>query len=328
MHYSDTSTVAVFTQKRAGRRLGRTCFVSLLLLFSNFNMNWDNETVLRFLELYQMNPCIWDPQNNNHRNRQRVNDAWNNIKESLGLPCSVRDLKKKKECLMSAYRSYKGKIKKSEISAADANDLYQPTWYAFPLMDSFLGSVYTCNISINEGEENEESSKFDTNATSETKDVLQERRKKSLPSMTTSSPSQHRPSNAKYTKTAITSEVSKRRQLIAPELIQAQKQMEEAFNLMKNAYQNQRSTDDDDECSIFGTLIAKKLRKLSEEERDRMMVKINQLFLERHVTSRPISATSYSLSPPVFEAVDCDAPTIRLGLKMEEVTKRNQQAHQ
>ncbi|KAH9629152.1 hypothetical protein HF086_011775 [Spodoptera exigua] len=94
-------------------------------------MNWDNNTVLKFLELYQVNSCIWDPQNESHKNRQRVNDAWNNIKENLGVPCTVPDLKKQKESLMSAYRSYKTKIKKSERSGSGANDIYQPTWFAF-----------------------------------------------------------------------------------------------------------------------------------------------------------------------------------------------------
>ncbi|CAH2088732.1 unnamed protein product [Euphydryas editha] len=78
-------------------------------------MNWDKETVIRFLELYQMNPCIWDPQNEGHKNRQRVKDAWNTIKDNMGVPCSLQDLKKKKESLMSAYRGYKTKFRVKDL---------------------------------------------------------------------------------------------------------------------------------------------------------------------------------------------------------------------
>lgn len=94
--------------------------------------------------MYQSNACIWDPGNQYHKNRHYVNTAWHNIKRKMGIDCTVTDLKKKKESLMAAYRHYIIKIKKSERLNPD--DIYQPTWFAFPIIDSFMGSVYSYKL--------------------------------------------------------------------------------------------------------------------------------------------------------------------------------------
>ncbi|RVE54385.1 hypothetical protein evm_000870 [Chilo suppressalis] len=238
-------------------------------------MNWENATILRFLELYKNNACIWDPKNKNH-NRRSINKAWKNIRDELGLPYTVKDIKKKKDSLMAAYRGYKFKIKKSEILG---DVVYQPIWFAFPLMDSFLGSVYSYNGTINttintEGEDSEEQD-IDMNETAIS--------------------NQYHPSNAKQMATPV---AFKRRYHDPPELMQAQKQMNHAFNFMKKVYHRSKDNDDD-ECSIFGILIAKKLRRLTEEHRDIMMVKINQLFIDecRNFSGPNTASNVISYSP-------------------------------
>ncbi|CAG4974938.1 unnamed protein product [Parnassius apollo] len=243
-----------------------------------------------------MNPCIWDPGNEGHKNRQRVNDAWNTIKDNLGVPCTLQDLKKKKESLMSAYRGYKTKIKKSERSGSGASDVYQPSWFAFAFMDSFLNSVYTCNSTINTVDEeltinedqNTEQGPIDQNIRSQEQQELNSNEQQG----STARPILHR-----------------RRQNNPPELIEAKKRMDEAYSFMKQHSQLQLK-DEDDECSTFGVLVARKLRKLSEQRRDIMMAKIHELFVDEHVynfnlpnysSSRPNSAAtmlSYTPSPP------------------------------
>ncbi|RVE48241.1 hypothetical protein evm_007098 [Chilo suppressalis] len=244
-------------------------------------MNWDNATVLRFIKLYQTNSCIWNPKNVNHKNRKCVDEAWNNIREDLGLPCTVRDLKKKKESLMSAYRSYKIKIMKSQIAGTD--DVYQPSWFAFPVMDNFLKSVYICSVPANtEGEEGEKQTRHisDTEETSERNFVFQTEQEYLQPRMSTTS--QYPSSRARHRPSTVTHSAAKRKHQSPPELVHAQKQMTQAFNFMKKLQEKQRSKEDydDDEYSVFGVLVAKKLRKLPEGRRDVMMVKINQLFVD------------------------------------------------
>ncbi|CAG9574109.1 unnamed protein product [Danaus chrysippus] len=111
-------------------------------------MDWTNDVVLRFLELYQMHPCIWDPRNVAHKNKTKVDDAWCVIKKELGFPGTIKELKRKRESLMSAYRGYKTKIKKS-VTNSGSSDVYRPTWFAFDFMDSFLAPVYTCKPPLN-----------------------------------------------------------------------------------------------------------------------------------------------------------------------------------
>lgn len=50
---------------------------------------------------------------------------------------------------MSAFRGYRTKIKKSETSGAGTSNIYQPTWFAYEFMHSFLGAIYKCNPSVN-----------------------------------------------------------------------------------------------------------------------------------------------------------------------------------
>ncbi|XP_041970184.1 uncharacterized protein LOC121726764 [Aricia agestis] len=239
-------------------------------------MNWDNKTVLKFLELYQINSCIWDPQHESHKNRQCVNDAWSNIKENLGLSCSIKDLKKKKESLMSAYRNYKTKIRKSERSGSGFGDVYQPTWFAFSFMDGFLGSVYTCKTSRS----TEDEEVIEDTAITRTIITTDEPNESIIES---------KPTILQYQESSsITPIPPVRRQKNPRELIEAkQHNMGNAFNFMKRvAQERQHPKNEDDECSIFGQLIARKIRKLSEERRDIMMVKINQLFVDEHILNR------------------------------------------
>lgn len=38
--------------------------------------NWANEEILKFLECYNAEQCIWDPKNIDHKDKKKVADAW------------------------------------------------------------------------------------------------------------------------------------------------------------------------------------------------------------------------------------------------------------
>lgn len=103
---------------------------------------WDNEKVLEFLELYQGEPVLWNPMAKQHKNRNAIADAWQRLQDSFSMGCSVADMKKKRESLMSTYRLYNKKIRDSIRSGVSTDDIYKTTWFAYELMDSFLGAVY------------------------------------------------------------------------------------------------------------------------------------------------------------------------------------------
>lgn len=111
--------------------------------------NWTNEAILEFLSIYEKYAVIWDSENMNHRNRNIVNDAWNEIQREFSMECTVDILKKKKESLMSTYRTLKKKVVASERSGAGQDDLYKPSWFAFSFMDGFLKNVGKIRLTIN-----------------------------------------------------------------------------------------------------------------------------------------------------------------------------------
>jgi hypothetical protein len=98
-----------------------------------------------------------------------------------------------------------------------------------------------------------------------------------------------------------------RRRRNPPELQHAENQMSQAFNMLQNAVSNKRATNEVDECDLFGQVIAKKLRKLSADERDLMMYDIQGMFIRRrhlrnipHETvSSPISSHASSSGSPL-----------------------------
>lgn len=95
-----------------------------------------------------------------------------------------------------------------------------------------------------------------------------------------------------------------RRRENPPELQEAGTQMKEAFSTLRNAI-NKRSIEED-ECDLFARILAKKLRKLPEHERELFMYEIDGMFINRsrhrpqsnsyvsptHTSNRPSSSHS------------------------------------
>lgn len=108
---------------------------------------WSNELTLKFLELYQNEPVIWDPNHSHHKDKKKVKDAW--VRLSQQLECSVAELKKKKDSVMASFRSHLRKKKASIKSGASTNDIYKPVWFAYNYMESFLAPSIECQTTIN-----------------------------------------------------------------------------------------------------------------------------------------------------------------------------------
>ncbi|VEN38003.1 unnamed protein product [Callosobruchus maculatus] len=272
-------------------------------------MDWTNQKVMKFLELYQMHPCIWDPKDSGHKNKNKINAAWIDIEKDMGCECTVTELKKKKDSLMAAFRAYKTKIKKSETSESGSSEVYRPVWFAYDFMNSFLGAVYKCSInteSPNHQQDAENSNHGQNNTGNTGDDTDVSNREEASPSlelqvssMTQSSSSSQQMSTATHSKPSSTTTIPKRRQHYPPEPQLAKNQTEQVlFDILKSVAQPQRN-DEEDECSIFGKLVAKKLRTLTEDRRDLMMIKINQLFYdERQEHNMPNSSLgSYGYLP-------------------------------
>ncbi|XP_026737058.1 uncharacterized protein LOC113500712 [Trichoplusia ni] len=108
-------------------------------------MDWSNDKVLKFIELLKEEPAIWDRNRASNNNRQETIDAWERIQAQFSVEYSVEELKRKRNCLMTAYRDYLRKIKES---SSNFEDVYKPTWFAFDALHSFLGSMYEMDIQL------------------------------------------------------------------------------------------------------------------------------------------------------------------------------------
>lgn len=114
-------------------------------------MEWTNEIIMTFLEYYQGERCIWDPQHPEHKNRNKINDAWQRLHAELNLNCTVAELKKKRDSLMTSFRMLLNKRKQSIKSGMSTDEIFKPTWFAYETMEKFLGAVYHCGPTVNTG---------------------------------------------------------------------------------------------------------------------------------------------------------------------------------
>lgn len=107
-------------------------------------INWSNDTTIEFLQLIQTEPAIWDPKHKYNKNRFRKNDAWIRVKENFSQPCTLEELKRKRNSLMTTYREILKKMKSLIKSSSDDDDniIHKPSWFAFEVMHNYLGPVY------------------------------------------------------------------------------------------------------------------------------------------------------------------------------------------
>ncbi len=93
-------------------------------------MDWNNELVMKFLELYQNEPSIWDPKHPLHKNKMKVHDAWGRMSTNLN-KIPISELKAKKNSLMAIFRTYRRKKEASTRTGAGTDDIYQQ--YGWPM---------------------------------------------------------------------------------------------------------------------------------------------------------------------------------------------------
>ncbi|CAH1974988.1 unnamed protein product [Acanthoscelides obtectus] len=109
--------------------------------------DWSNEEILKFLERYQGEPCIWDTGHPDHKYNKKKADAWSRL--SAAFSKSVKELKNKKEILMVTFRKHLKRKQDCIRSGAATGDIYQPNWFAYQFMESFLLPIYTAKSGLN-----------------------------------------------------------------------------------------------------------------------------------------------------------------------------------
>ncbi|GBM35168.1 hypothetical protein AVEN_140765-1 [Araneus ventricosus] len=109
-------------------------------------MEWNNELIMEFLDPYDLEPMIWNPQNEHHKDRNHVYDAWKRIQSSLSIDFSLKVLKKKKENLMATYRKLAMTVRNSTTELectkyTSQNGLHTKKWPHFCILYIHQGEL-------------------------------------------------------------------------------------------------------------------------------------------------------------------------------------------
>ncbi|XP_077297348.1 uncharacterized protein LOC143919042 [Arctopsyche grandis] len=251
------------------------------------SVSWSRNRELSLLECFQAEPILWQYTHKDHKNKNMVHDAWMRVSEILCIPSA--ECKKKKESLMSSYRSYKKKVKDSIHNSAGSSEVYKPIWFAYDVMDSFLGEGGKCKETINYEESSVNDNEEEGNSS------------RSVDCQNTMSR-------------------SIRRHKDPPELLNAGEVVMDALSTLKTTLST-RKFPEDDECDLHGKIVAKKLRKLPEDERTKIMCEIYNMFMRYDQLNRTQTPTYFSPS------TTCDpspSPSPNLTYSYPETTSNNQ----
>ncbi|XP_075987812.1 uncharacterized protein LOC142984233 [Anticarsia gemmatalis] len=87
---------------------------------------WTNDVVLRLIDLYRSNECLWDTSNDSYKNKKLKNETWNEIALIMNLP--RREVELKIHSLRSQFIRERKKFKNS-VNADGV--VRQSTWFAY-----------------------------------------------------------------------------------------------------------------------------------------------------------------------------------------------------
>ncbi|KAL1450805.1 hypothetical protein WDU94_003125 [Cyamophila willieti] len=241
--------------------------------------DWNNTLVFDFLELYRSEPVLWDPSDRHHKSKQKVNDAWCRVSAEMNKP--VPELKGKKKCLMATFRSLLKKKKASMVPGASSDDIYEPVWFAYGFMESFLGKIYdredssstysTPSVPTSGGGNVYNLFPLSSNEASNFVEVEERRSSGGGDEVMSNGTATHN------TRRSNTEQLKRKRDTRI--LLDAQRKFNDSFDTFNHALSTKKDNDGDDECDLYAKLLAKKLRKYPDNMRDRIMYQIDGLLL-------------------------------------------------
>ncbi|KAI4458962.1 alcohol dehydrogenase transcription factor myb/sant-like [Holotrichia oblita] len=234
---------------------------------------WSNENTIKFLELLEGEKVIWDVSDKNHKANHKVHAAWKRISEALENTPIVK-LKSKKKSLMATFRPLLKKHKRSIQSGTCADDIFQPIWFAYDVMERFLGPTLTVEETMDTEEQ-----PLQNDSTSNDGDTMPRR------------PSQQAEmeSSRKGPNTVI--KINARKRNIDHVINEADKNINNSFATQSRVLE--RTIIEEDDCDIYAKLLAKKLRRYPERMRYMLMYKIDGLLLDNpYPDERPSSAST------------------------------------
>nr|CAD7396523.1 unnamed protein product [Timema cristinae] len=103
---------------------------------------WKFETIQKFLELYEVYPCLWDYKLPQYKNRNAKEDSWEMVVKEMNIEgFGVKEAKEKIRSLRNTYSIELSKISKSRNSVSGRDGVYTPCLKWFDIIHRILGSV-------------------------------------------------------------------------------------------------------------------------------------------------------------------------------------------
>ncbi|XP_063218021.1 uncharacterized protein LOC134528377 [Bacillus rossius redtenbacheri] len=236
--------------------------------------HWTIAATKMLIAQYESHEMLYNAKHNDYKNRSMRVAICKSIAEDINQGCTVEDVRKKINGLRCQYAAEKAKILKSMKSGADADSVYKPMAYWFPMLN-FLDASLTPDESLCTVEISQNPSIEEQNNLQETPlhDELQLPREQS--------PSQENEKNNtnmhyKITESQRTPSTShmkhvakKKRKLDSDSydslLSQASHTMKE---MAKLAVQKPEGSINVDECEAFGNFVISELRAIKEASND------------------------------------------------------------
>ncbi|KAF6201355.1 hypothetical protein GE061_005803 [Apolygus lucorum] len=220
---------------------------------------------MEFLKMYKREPVLWDPKHANYKDRKHAYAAWDRLAELTNL--SVRELKRKKDSLMATFRTH---LRKKRASRSKGDEvLYKSIWFAYDFMEDFLSDVY--------GEQRERRLSEDSNHDDEYIDTK-------ITLIPVSEPKKIKLSaSGSGTETPTDTRPTPRHRR------DPSKSGEDSLNKPSSSVRELKRDHDEeeDECDLYGRILAKKLRRLPELDRavlmhdiDGMMINVLRSYLD------------------------------------------------
>ncbi|KAG5860774.1 hypothetical protein JTB14_015375 [Gonioctena quinquepunctata] len=241
-------------------------------------------------------------------NQLKINDSWNRIADTMGVP--VPELKKKKDNLLATFRLNLKRKLSSIKSGAGAEEVYQPVWIFYDTQPVVNEDSNVRASDIPPGAKKGDDDDADVLATPQNNPIIHGQ---------------------------------KRRAFNPPELQEASRKMNTASNTLNSALTSEQSLKEKDQCDLFCRMLAKQIKEYPKLERDEIMYEIHDVMMNRRrrynsmmqsrsytvsspsqvVLSRPSTSNSVYLSTPSPNFVFDDSPYSVESNPQNEVNQHN-----
>ncbi|XP_050517011.1 uncharacterized protein LOC126891783 [Diabrotica virgifera virgifera] len=261
-------------------------------------MDWGKKDVFKFLQLYEDESVIWNPEHSDNKNRNLVYDAWKRIEINMDGKYPIDELKRKKESLMASYRGCRNKIRESTKSGSGTDDVYKPSWLYYEKMAGFLLNRNKAKVTMkseaedpwttmddqSSGEENDpiEITPEDLNEMDELFEIEE------LPPGELPAPELPPSTTKSYFKPPV------QKKMKMPEEDDLERKSDEKFAIIHNYAQKKEKQKD--YCDKYGEVVAERLRQLDERTRDVAINRIDNLLFELKVN--PTTSAQFEIDIP------------------------------